>query len=60
MTDIFKTKDSAKESRDPKQFVASLMVPSDDPTVYVPDQFAKRKWPQDVVNVKRPRFGHDY
>jgi len=37
--------------------VQPLMDPSQDRTVCVPDQFAKRKWPADVVSAPRPRFG---
>ena len=49
--------DLCKRMEDPKGVVQPLMDPSQDRTVFVPDQFAKRKWPADVVSAPRPRFG---
>jgi len=60
MSDIFKTpwtKEQMVDADDPKWGIQVVMVPSDDPVVRVPSQFAKRKWPAPVESAPRPRFG---
>lgn len=60
---VFKDKsttEDVKAADDPQWAIATAQVPSDDPTVFVPSQFRKRKWPAPTENLKRPRYGHDY
>jgi len=59
---IFKTewtKADMQSADDPQFAPAVTQVPTDDPKTTVPSIWWKSGWPQDVVNVRRPRFGRD-